>query len=191
MRRIHRSSGFARARVRARARRVAAVVAVALGSALVLAALQTPAVAATAPGEYRWPVVGPVIAAFDPPETPYGSGHRGIDIAAAPGTVVVAPAEGVVRFAGPVGGSLFVTLDHGGGIETTYSWLTSLLVRRGDAVNIGDPIATTGIGHAAAAIPHLHLGAKIDGQYVDPLSLLGPLPLWELIRLAPLAAPVV
>lgn len=190
MRRIHRSSGLARARVRAPVRRVATVAVMAVSSAL--ATLQTaPVIAATAPGEYRWPVVGPVIAAFDPPETPYGSGHRGIDIAAAPGTVVVAPAEGVVRFAGPVGGSLFVTLHHGGGIETTYSWLTSLLVRRGDAVNPGDPIATTGAGHTTAAIPHLHLGAKIDGGYVDPLSLLGPLPLWELIRLAPLAAPVV
>lgn len=168
---------------------VARVAALALcATAVVIGGLEAPARAATRPGEYRWPVVGPVIAAFDPPETPYGSGHRGIDIAAAVGTVVVAPAEGVVRFAGPVGGSLFVTLDHGGGIVTTYSWLSSILMRRGDDVATGDPIATTGTGHAAAAIPHLHLGAKIDDEYVDPLSLLGPLPLWELIRLAPLAA---
>jgi murein DD-endopeptidase MepM/ murein hydrolase activator NlpD len=45
-------------------------------------------------GGWTWPVVGPVIQAFDPPDTPYGSGHRGIDIAAEVGTTIVAPAMG-------------------------------------------------------------------------------------------------
>jgi murein DD-endopeptidase MepM/ murein hydrolase activator NlpD len=36
---------------------------------------------ARAAGDWSWPVVGPVIRAFDPPDTPFGSGHRGIDIA--------------------------------------------------------------------------------------------------------------
>ena len=71
---------------------------------------------------------------YDPPDSPYGSGHRGIDIATAIGTVVVAPDHGVVTFAGKVGGRLFLTIDHGGGVLSTCSWLTSVLVRKGDRV---------------------------------------------------------
>ncbi len=144
------------------------------------------AAAAETAGGWTWPVVGPVIQGFDPPDTPYGSGHRGIDIAAEVGTTVVAPADGTVTFAGPVGGYLFVTIDHGGGLSSTYSWLSAKLVRKGDRVLQGQPIAQTGWGHPAAPIPHLHLGVKLDGAYVDPLSYLGPVSLATFVRLAPL-----
>ena len=130
-------------------------------------------------------MVGPVIQAFDPPDTPYGSGHRGIDIAASVGTTLVAPADGTVTFAGPVGGYLFLTIDHGGGLFSTYSWLSAKLVRKGDHVLQGQPVALTGWGHPAAPIPHLHLGVKLDGAYVDPLSYLGPVSLATFVRLAP------
>ena len=141
--------------------------------------------ATSAAGGWMWPVVGPVIQAFDPPETPYGSGHRGIDIAAQVGTTIVAPADGTVTFAGPIGGYLFVTIDHGGGLSSTYSWLSAKLVRKGDRVLQGQPIALTGWGHPGAPIPHLHLGVKLDGAYVDPLSYLGPVSLASFVRLAP------
>ena len=36
-------------------------------------------------GTWTWPVQGPVIRGFDPPDQPFGEGHRGIDIAVAPG----------------------------------------------------------------------------------------------------------
>jgi murein DD-endopeptidase MepM/ murein hydrolase activator NlpD len=136
-------------------------------------------------GGWTWPVVGPVIQAFDPPDTPYGSGHRGIDIAAEVGTTIVAPADGTVTFAGPIGGYLFVTMDHGGGLSSTYSWLSAKLVRKGDRVLRDQPIAFTGWGHPDASIPHLHLGVKLDGAYVDPLSYLGPVSLASFVRLAP------
>jgi murein DD-endopeptidase MepM/ murein hydrolase activator NlpD len=144
-----------------------------------------PAASAASAGGWTWPVVGPVIQTFDPPDTPYGSGHRGIDIAAAVGTTVVAPADGNVTFAGPVGGYLFVTIDHGGGLSSTYSWLSAKLVRKGDRVLQGQPVALTGWGHPGAPIPHLHLGVKLDGAYVDPLSYLGPISLATFVRLAP------
>jgi murein DD-endopeptidase MepM/ murein hydrolase activator NlpD len=134
---------------------------------------------------WTWPVVGPVIQAFDPPDTPYGRGHRGIDIAAEVGTTIVAPADGTVTFAGPIGGYLFVTMDHGGGLSSTYSWLSAKLVRKGDRVLRDQPIAFTGWGHPGASIPHLHLGVKLDGAYVDPLSYLGPVSLASFVRLAP------
>jgi murein DD-endopeptidase MepM/ murein hydrolase activator NlpD len=143
---------------------------------------------ARAAADWTWPVVGPVIRGFDPPDSPYGSGHRGIDIAASVGTSVRAAAAGVVTFAGPVGGRLFVTVDHGGGLESTYSFLDALAVRREDVVSQGQPIGRSGTGHAGDMVPNLHFGVKLADVYVDPLDYLGPVEVWRFIRLAPLAA---
>lgn len=154
---------------------------------LVVALLAAVPATAGAAGSWLWPVGGPVISGFDPPSSPYGSGHRGIDIATPVGTEVVAPEAGVVAFAGPVGGRLFLTIDHGRGLESTYSWLSALLVRRGDDVAAGQPVARSGDGHPGAPISHLHLGVRLDGMYVDPLDFLTPLDVSSLIRLAPLA----
>jgi len=148
-----------------------------------------PAQAGPQPGAWTWPVVGPVTDAFDPPDSPYGSGHRGIDIATPLGTPAVAPAPGTVKFAGSVGGRLFVTLDHGGGYESTFSWVSAMLVRKGDAVFEGAPVARTGEGHPGSVAPHLHFGVKLNGAYVDPLSVLAPPSVVDLIHLAPLVPP--
>jgi murein DD-endopeptidase MepM/ murein hydrolase activator NlpD len=153
--------------------------------AVVAFAMPVPARAA---GDWTWPVVGPVIRGFDPPDSPYGSGHRGIDIAAAVGTPVLAAEAGVVTFAGPVGGRLFVTIDHGAGLRSTYSFLSALAVRRGAVVSMGDVIARSGTGHAGEPVPHLHFGVKLGEAYVDPLEYLGPVDVWRFIRLAPLAS---
>jgi murein DD-endopeptidase MepM/ murein hydrolase activator NlpD len=141
-------------------------------------------------GTWLWPVHGPVIGAFEPPETPFGAGHRGIDIAAPFGTLVIAPDAGVVAFAGKVGGELFVTLDHGAGVTSTYSWISASLVRKGDAVVRGATIARTGRGHPGSAIPHLHFGVRRDGAYLDPMAFLAPASVSGFIRLAPLVEPV-
>ncbi|HZB01417.1 MAG TPA: M23 family metallopeptidase [Actinomycetota bacterium] len=141
-----------------------------------------------AAGDWTWPVEGPVLRGFDPPDTPFGAGHRGIDIAAPIGTPVHAAAVGVVTFAGPVGGRLFVTIDHGGGLESRYSFLDALLVRRHETVSTGQPIARSGPGHAGDVVPSLHFAALRDDAYFDPLTLLGPIEVWRFIRLAPLAA---
>jgi len=138
---------------------------------------------------WSWPVVGPVIRDFDPPEDPYGAGHRGIDIAVPVGTPILAPEAGIVSFAGKVGGQLFVTLDHGGGLQSTYSWLSAALVRKGDVVARGGRIGLTGLGHPGAVVAHLHFGVRLDGVYLDPLEVLGVLPLADLIHLAPDLAP--
>jgi murein DD-endopeptidase MepM/ murein hydrolase activator NlpD len=150
-------------------------------------ALMTAPVArgATTTVGWTWPVVGPVIRGFDLPDDPYGSGHRGIDIAAQVGTTIAAPADGAVTFAGPVGGHLFLTIDHGGGLSSTYSWLTANLVRKGDHVTRGQAVALTGWGHPGEPVPHLHFGVKLDGAYVDPMEHLGPISLAAFVRLAP------
>lgn len=142
--------------------------------------------AAPTSGTWAWPVVGPVIATFDPPDTPFGAGHRGIDIATEVGTVVIAPEPGVVAFAGKIGGELFVTLDHGGGLTSTYSWVSSALVRKGDSVPRGAAIALSGRGHPDSTTAHLHFGVRRDGVYLDPLLFLVPPNVSEFIRLAPL-----
>jgi murein DD-endopeptidase MepM/ murein hydrolase activator NlpD len=144
---------------------------------------------AAAWGGWTWPVVGAVIRGFDPPLTPYGSGHRGIDIATAVGTPVHAAAAGAVSFAGPVGGELFVSIDHGGGLVSTYSWLSAVLVRTGDVVAVGDVVGVSGIGHPGSVLAHLHVGVKLDGAYVDPFDYLLPPNVVDLISLAPLLGP--
>ena len=135
-----------------------------------------------------WPVTGPIIRGFDPPDSPYGSGHRGVDIAVALGTPVLAVAAGKITFAGPVGGRLFLTIDHGRGLDSTYSWLSSLVARKGQTVAPGQVIARSGTGHPGSIVPHLHFGVRLDGAYVDPLDYLPALDVSSLIRLAPLAA---
>lgn len=91
---------------------------------LVLAFTVPPAVAHAS--SWVWPVRGPVIRAFEPPSTPFGAGHRGIDVAVPVETIVRAAAPGVVTFAGAVSGHLFVTVDHGGGIASTDSWVSAI-----------------------------------------------------------------
>ena len=129
---------------------------------------------------------GPVIRFFDPPATPYGSGHRGIDIAVPLGTPIRAPADGVVAFAGSVGGALFVSVDHPDGVRTTYSWLSQVAVKRGQDVVRGQVLWSTGAGHPGGERPHLHLGARIGDTYIDPMLLLERGSLVGLVRLAPL-----
>jgi murein DD-endopeptidase MepM/ murein hydrolase activator NlpD len=140
------------------------------------------------PGGWAWPVTGPVIRGFDPPTSPFGAGHRGIDIAVPFGTSILAPEAGTVSFAGRVGGELFVTIDHGGGLSSTYSWLSSAAVRKNDVVARGQSIGSTGSGHPGSVVPHLHLGVRLGGQYLDPLTYLSPLGVQDLIRLVPLVA---
>jgi murein DD-endopeptidase MepM/ murein hydrolase activator NlpD len=149
-----------------------------------VAAGSTAASAADEP--WMWPVVGPVIRSFDAPDSPYGSGHRGIDIAAPVDSSVRSPAAGTVAFAGSIAGEVFVAIDHGGGLRSTYSWLASSSVEEGDAVFAGDAIARSGAGHPGSSVAHVHFGAKRDGIYVDPLSLLAPASVVHLIHLVPL-----
>ena len=139
-------------------------------------------------GRYLWPVRGPVINAFEAPAGPYGPGHRGIDIAAPFGSQVVAAQDGVVAFSGSVAGSLFLSIDHPDGVRTTYSWLSRVTVRKGDAVKRGGVVGTTGHGHPGEPTPHLHFGARVGDVYIDPMLLLERESVAGLIHLAPLEA---
>lgn len=137
-------------------------------------------------GTYAWPVQGPVIRTFDAPDSPYGSGHRGIDIATALGTPVRAGQSGTVAFAGAVAGGLFISIDHPDGVRTTYSWLSEIHVRRGDSVSKAEVIGASGGGHPGVDPPHLHFGALVGEVYIDPMLLLERGSLVGLVHLAPL-----
>ena len=125
-------------------------------------------------GAWRWPVDPPrsIARPFIAPPTPYAAGHRGIDIRA-PAGVLYAPASGVVHFAGVVVDRPVLSIDHGGGVLSSYEPVTTTLVE-GDAVARGDVIGTVLPGHCASVC--VHLGVRVDGQYVSPLRFLGAIP---------------
>ena len=136
----------------------------------------------------RPPVAGPVTRGFEVTSSPYGPGHRGVDLAAAPGASVRAPAAGRVVFAGPVAGRAWVSLLVAPGVVVTVGPLTSpakRLVPRagpGGAVRAGARVGCLADGHHGA----LHLSVRVDGAYVDPLPYLVGL---ARPRLAPLGSP--
>lgn len=120
---------------------------------------------------YEPPVPGSVVRTFAPPATPYGHGHRGIDLAVAPGDPVRAMASGVVGFAGSVAGTSWVSVEHAGGLRTTVGPLGRIVVRTGQRITGGDLLGTVGPGaHGRAGT--LHVGVRRDGVYIDPLTLL-------------------
>ena len=80
---------------------------------------------------HRPPVDGPVVDGFRPPASPFGPGNRGIDYRTEEGSPVRASADGVVDFAGPVGGRLHVVIRHADGVRTSYSFLASIAVHAG------------------------------------------------------------
>ena len=130
------------------------------------------------------PVDGPIAARFDAPASRWGPGHRGIDYAVPPGTAVRAAGTGTVTFAGPVATTVAVTIDHGGGMETTYTDLGDALVVAGQTVTQGHVIGHSAEAHAGG-IEGVHLGVIVNGRYVDPEQHVGPLDISAAIHLAP------
>ena len=132
------------------------------------------------------PLDAAVARVFLAPTGVYGPGHRGIDYGVSTGTPIRAAGAGTVTFAGVVAGARAVTIQHGGGVRTTYSVLSRILVRRGDSVQQGQWIGESGWTHPGVA-PGLHFGVKVGDVYVDPLSMLAPSDVSEALHLAPLA----
>jgi len=162
--------------------------------ALLLPLALVPALPAQASGDWRWPVEGELITAYRNGADPYAGGqHRGIDIAAEPGTAVLAAAAGTVRFAGVAGSSgLTVSVRTADGrYDTSYLHLSEASVHEGDVIGAGDELGASGVsGRRSSERAHLHFGVREAGSrhaYVDPLDLLAPPPA---PRTAPRPAPV-
>jgi triacylglycerol esterase/lipase EstA (alpha/beta hydrolase family) len=150
-----------------------------------------PAVAARGAPSGGWtrPVPGAVLRPFDPPESRFGAGHLGVDAAAPPGTAVVAAGPGVVSFAGSVAGGRHVVVAHADDLRTSYSFLASISVRRGEQIRAGQFLGTTGgrgSGHDGTV---LHVGLRRGDTYLDPAALFGPPDLTAVVHLAPTSEP--
>ncbi|MEV4532203.1 M23 family metallopeptidase [Asanoa sp. NPDC049518] len=124
---------------------------------------------------FGMPVAPPlrVTRRFEDPPRPWLPGHRGVDLASAPGATVWAAGSGEVVFAGLVVNRQVVSIQHAGGLRTTYEPLIPA-VRQGDHVAAGDPIGVVAPGHPGCpAAACLHWGLRRDAVYLDPMLLLG------------------
>ena len=158
---------------------------IALALSIVLVSFAAPARAAG--DEWSPPVDGPVVRGYEPPERPFGPQHLGLDYSVRAGTSVRAAGDGVVVFAGVVGRSRAVSVEHPGGRRTTYAYLRRLTVRPGTPVRRGDILGRsggTGPGHGPGMV---HFGYRVRGRRQDPAGLFRSPP--SHISLAPLDRP--
>lgn len=127
-----------------------------------------------------------VVRRFAPPESTWGAGHRGVDLAGSPGAVVRAAMAGTVSFVGSIAGKPVVSVDHGA-TRTTYEPVLATAAV-GDTVAAGAALGRLGIaGSHCFPVACLHWGwiRNIDDAYLDPLLLVDEprpvrlLPLWR------------
>jgi murein DD-endopeptidase MepM/ murein hydrolase activator NlpD len=125
---------------------------------------------------FIWPVQGRISGRFGNQRVYNGtpkSPHSGMDIAAANGAPVKAPAAGIVTFASP---SLYLTggtvvIDHGAGVSSNFLHLSRIDVKVGDRVEQGQVFAAVGATGRATG-PHLHWGMNWFDARIDPLLVL-------------------
>lgn len=122
--------------------------------------------------EFEWPLLGPITGVYGSQRFYNGvpnNPHYGVDIAQPVGTLVSAPAGGVVTLVHPdmffSGGTLII--DHGHGLSSTFIHLSSILVKKGDAITRGQPIAKVGKTGRATG-PHLDWRMNWFEERVDP-----------------------
>lgn len=136
-----------------------------------------PGTGATGPSEPRWvwPVTGArVVRPYEAPVHEYAPGHRGVDLdAGSAGVDVRSPDAGVVAFAGWVVDRPVLTIDHGDGLVSTLEPVDATVLP-GDRVERGAVVGALATGGHSAP-DTLHLGARRDGAYLNPLLLLGAL----------------
>lgn len=122
-----------------------------------------------------WPVEGQITGSFGERIDPFngeGAFHSGVDISAAVGSTVIAPADGVVTFADFMSGyGRAVMIDHGHGISTRYGHLASFAVTAGQYIHRGDTIGYVGLSGRSTG-PHLHYEVRINDTPVNPYKYL-------------------
>lgn len=129
---------------------------------------------------FSWPVQGPISGVFGSQRILNGkpkNPHNGVDVAAPLGTLIVAPADGVVVL---VHQDMFYTgktmmIDHGLGLTTVYAHMDGISVIEGQVLKQGDAIGTVGkTGRVTGA--HLHWGMTWKGVHLDPKLASGAMP---------------
>lgn len=119
-----------------------------------------------------WPTRGWLTSDFGPRRRPLRGGttfHKGIDIAAKPGTPIVSPGDGIVTYSGYKSGlGKAIMVDHGYGVVTIYGHNSENFVNEGDRVKRGEVIGSVGRTGLATG-SHLHYQIEVDGVPVDPM----------------------
>jgi murein DD-endopeptidase MepM/ murein hydrolase activator NlpD len=122
-----------------------------------------------------WPVEGRITGSFGERTDPFngeGAFHRGIDISTAFGTRIVAPADGVVIFAGEESGyGRLVEISHGHDITTRFGHMSAFAVTNGEHVTRGQVIGYVGMSGRATG-PHLHYEVWVHNSPVNPYKYL-------------------
>jgi len=129
---------------------------------------------------FIWPATGRISGVYGSQRILNGkprNPHVGVDIAAPEGTLVVAPADGIVTLTHP---DMYYTgrtviLHHGLGVSSFLIHMSAILVEEGQRVRQGDPIGRVGMTGRATG-PHLHWGMNWADARLDPQLLLGPMP---------------
>lgn len=131
---------------------------------------------------FMWPTTGRISTHFGDQRIyrngEAGAYHGGIDIARPTGTIVRAPADGIVILAADhpftLEGNLLM-IDHGMGLNSAFLHLSHIDVHVGDHVRQGQPIGRVGMTGRATG-PHLHWGLRWNDAKLDPLVVTGPMP---------------
>jgi len=118
-----------------------------------------------------WPVKGWLTSTFGYRTSPFTGRrelHKGLDIATRSNTPIIAPADGLVVFAGREGGfGNMLIVDHGYGIMTRYAHCSTLEAKLGDKIKRGDIVAKVGSTGRSTG-PHLHYEVAVNGVAVNP-----------------------
>ncbi len=155
-----------------------------LGLGIITGAGHEPSAMAAPEGRFDWPLhPRPTVQRqFDKPLDNWLPGHRGVDLAGAEGQAVRAAGAGRVAFAGMVADKPVVSIEHRGGLRTTYEPVRAD-VPVGRRVEQGTRIGVLESGHPGCSTPCLHWGVRARGGsrrdpgYLDPLGLLRLTPL--------------
>jgi len=119
------------------------------------------------------PVKGLITAGYGYRKSPFTGQrelHEGLDIAAPYGSPIMATADGIVTFAGPLaayGNVVFV--DHGHGFSTFYAHCSSYRAREGQRVRRGEVIAHVGTTGRTTG-PHVHYEVHVNGVISNPMK---------------------
>jgi murein DD-endopeptidase len=114
--------------------------------------------------------------------------HNGTDLCIPVGSLVCAPAAGVVArvWSEFNRGGLKIAIDHGDGLTTSSAHLARSLVKVGQPLRTGEPFAVSGYSGLDGfitfpwGIPHIHFNVWLDGRPVDPFARqrLAEVPIW-------------
>ncbi len=120
-----------------------------------------------------WPVKGLITAGYGYRRSPFTGQrelHEGLDIAAPLGSPIVATADGIVSFAGPLASfGNVVFINHGHGFTTFYAHTSTIRAKEGQSVKRGEVVAFVGMTGRTTG-PHVHYEVQVNGSTVNPMK---------------------